>query len=290
MRTDASLLPGTRDGYADLADVRLHYVAAGTEGPLVLMVHGFPDFWYSWRKQILPVAKAGFRVVAIDLRGYNLSDKPDGVANYGTSVVARDLAHLVEHLGEPRAHVVGHDWGAGISWAFAMEHAERLDRLVLCNGPHPENLRKAMKDPVQLARSWYVFLFQVPWLSNEICKLDDYKLLIDGFRHPAVTPGAFSPDDFEIYRASYRKPGALEAMLNYYRGAMRPSLAPKVVGVEADVLSIWGVNDPHLGVELAMPPPDKVPNAHTSLIANASHWVHHEQPERVNQLILQHLA
>jgi pimeloyl-ACP methyl ester carboxylesterase len=291
MRTDASLLDSTRDGYADLAAVRLHYVAAGAEdAPLVLLVHGFPDFWYSWRHQILPIAKAGFRVVAIDMRGYNLSDKPADVPSYGTAVVAKDLADLIEALGASRAHVVGHDWGAGISWAFAMAHPERLDRLALLNGPHPENMIRSMKDPVQLARSWYVFLFQVPWLSNEICKLDDFKLLIDGFRTPAVTPGKITPRDLEVYKASYRQPGAVDAMLRYYRGMMRPSLAPKLRPVEAQVLSIWGVNDPHLGRELATPPADKVPNARTEFVGDASHWVHHEAPARVNELLLKHLT
>ncbi|MFO0734701.1 MAG: alpha/beta fold hydrolase [Labilithrix sp.] len=291
MRTDASLLPGTRDGYADLEHVRLHYVTAGDDAaPLVLMVHGFPDFWYSWRHQILPIAEAGFRVVAIDLRGYNLSDKPEGIASYGTAVVAKDLADLIDSLGAKRAHVIGHDWGAGISWAFAMAHPDRLDRLALCNGPHPENLLASMRDPVQLARSWYVFLFQIPWLSNEICKLDGFKLLLDGFRTPAVTPGKITPHDLEIYAKSYRQPGAVDAMLRYYRGAMRPSLAPKPASVEARVLSIWGVNDPHLGRELATPPAAKVPNATTEFVLDASHWVHHEQPDRVNALLLKHLT
>lgn len=291
MRTDASLLPGTRDGWADLAGVRLHYVTAGAEdAPLVVLVHGFPDFWYSWRHQILPLATAGFRVVAVDLRGYNLSDKPEGVTSYGTAIVAKDIADLIEALGEKKAHVVGHDWGAGISWAFAMGHPDKLDRLALCNGPHPENMIKSMKDPVQLARSWYIFMFQIPWLSNEICKLDDFKLLKGGFTNPAVTLGAITKEDLAVYEESYRQPGAVDAMLRYYRGMMRPSLAPKLANVEAPVLSIWGVNDPHLGRELATPPEAKVPNAKTEFVENASHWVHHEQPARVNELLLAHLA
>jgi len=185
---------------------------------------------------------------------------------------------------------VGHDWGAGIAWTFAMEHPEKLERLAVLNGPHPERLLASMKDPVQLVRSWYVFFFQIPWLAEQVCQLDGYKLLLDGFRNPAVTKGAFTREDLAIYAESYAQPGALEAMLAYYRAAFRPSLAPKLKPVEARVLSIWGVNDPHLGRELATPPADKVPNATTEYVPDASHWVHHEQPGRVNELLLAHLA
>jgi pimeloyl-ACP methyl ester carboxylesterase len=289
MRTDASLLEGTRDGFVELDAIKLHYVTAG-EGPLVVLVHGFPDFWYSWRKQILPLAAAGYRIVAPDMRGYNLSDKPAYIADYGTRVVAKDIADLIDALGEPRAHVIGHDWGAGLAWAFAMEHPDKLERLAVLNGPHAENMLKAMKDPVQLAKSWYVFLFQIPWVSDEIVKMDGFKLLLDGFRREEVTPGAFSEHDLAAYKASYEEPNAIASMLKYYRGMMRPSLAPKMSIVEAKTLSIWGVNDPHLGRELATPPADKVPNATTELISDASHWVHHEQPARVNELLLAHLA
>lgn len=288
MRTDASLLPGIglRDGAAEL-DVRLHYVTAG-EGPLVVFLHGFPDFWYSWRHQLGPIAKAGFRVVAIDMRGYNLSAKPDGVASYGTAKVAKDVADLIESLGEEKAHVVGHDWGAGIAWAFAMGHAERLDKLAVLNGPHPLAMMSGMKDPVQLARSWYMFFFQLPWLPEEVAQLDDYKLLLSGFRLPEVKHGAITREDLEVYRASYT-PESVKAMIGYYRAMFRPSLAPKLRPVNAPVLSIWGVNDPHLALGMATPPPEKVPHATTEFVQDASHWVHQEQPERVNQLLLSHL-
>lgn len=284
MRTDASLVDGTDDGWVEVGEsnqrVRLHYVSAG-EGPLVLFLHGFPDFWYSWRNQLGPIAKAGFRAVALDLRGYNLSDKPAEVAAYGVTRVAKDVAEVIESFGVEKAHVVGHDWGAGIAWAFAMGHAELLDRLAVLNGPHPLAMMNGMKDPVQLARSWYMFFFQLPWLPEQVAQLDGYKLLLDSFVH-------ISREELAAYKASYT-PESLHAMLGYYRAMFRPSLAPKLVSVDAPVLSIWGVDDPHLGVSMATPPAAKVPHATTELVKNATHWVHHEQPERVNELLLAHL-
>src|SRR5438309_622169 len=153
--------------------VVLRCVESG-EGPLVLLLHGFPDFWYGWRRQIPALAAAGFRVVAPDLRGYDLSGKPAGVRAYGIRTLALDVATLVEKLGATRAHVVAHDWGAGVAWAFAMTHPERLDRLAILNGPHPERLLRGLRDPLQLAKSWYMFFFQIPWLPEEILRMDDF--------------------------------------------------------------------------------------------------------------------
>lgn len=293
MATGASALENCpiplHDRELDSGGVRLHYVEAG-EGPLVVLLHGFPEFWYAWRRQIAPLALAGFRVVALDMRGYNLSEKPTDVRSYGTRTLVEDVARLVRACGEKTAFIVGHDWGAGVAWAFAMAHPEMTTRLAVLNGPHPERLLAAMRSPEQLAKSWYMFFFQLPWLPEAVAKLDDYELFIRSLREEPTVPGAVTPYDLGVYRESYAIPGALSAMLDYYRAMFRPGTAPKLARVEAETLVIWGEDDPHLGRELATPPSDRVPHARVEYIAHASHWVQHEQPKRVNELLIAFLT
>ena len=155
------------DGWSDGAGVRLHHVSAG-RGPLVLLLHGFPDFWYGWRRQLPALAAAGFRAVAPDLRGYNLSERPARVADYRIERLADDVAALVRALGADRAHVVGHDWGGLIAWQLAMRHPQVVDRLAILNAPHPARFRRLLLDPRQGLRSWYVAFFQLPWLPERV--------------------------------------------------------------------------------------------------------------------------
>src|SRR5688572_23529892 len=154
-----------REGYAELGTVRLHYVEQG-EGPLVVLLHGFPEFWYGWRHQIGPLAEAGLRVVAPDMRGYNLSSKPRGRGQYDIALLARDVAELIEERGARRAHVAGPDWGGAVAWATAGLHREAVDRLAILNAPHPRVFIEHLKDPRQLARSWYMGFFQLPYLPE----------------------------------------------------------------------------------------------------------------------------
>src|SRR5438128_2134073 len=150
--------------------VGLHLVEAG-QGPPVVLLHGFPEFWYSWRRQIPALAESGFRVVAPDQRGYGQSGKPRGWRAYRIENLAQDVADLIAHLGEERAHVVGHDWGGGTAWATAMLHAERVASLAILNVPHPERMLRALRTPRQLAKSWYIFFFQIPWLPETLMAL-----------------------------------------------------------------------------------------------------------------------
>lgn len=272
------------DGYADVGGgVRLHYVTAG-EGPLVVFLHGFPDFGFTWRAILPRVARAGFRAVAVDTRGVNLSDRPAGVRAYGVDRLVADVAGLVRALGASRAHVVGHDFGAGVAWAFAMTHPETIDRLVVLNGPHPKRLIEAMKQPSQLLKSWYVFAFQVPWLPEAMLEMDRYETLIRSIRDEPRRPP--SREELEHYREAYARRGALHAMINYYRAMFRPSAAPKLARIDAPVLVVWGEDDPHLERTLADPPADMVPNGRVLRVAGATHWVHWDEPERVADAIV----
>ena len=158
------------DDYADLDGVRLHYVSEGDGDPVVLL-HGFPDFWYSWRNQIPALAEAGYRAIAPDMRGYNLSDKPHGVDQYSIEKLTGDVSALIRHLGYDQATVVGHDWGGIVAWYFAMQHQDQLDKLVILNAPHPLRVVDGFTNPRQWLKSWYVFLFQIPWLPERLLEV-----------------------------------------------------------------------------------------------------------------------
>jgi pimeloyl-ACP methyl ester carboxylesterase len=281
-----------RDGYADVGEVRLHYVEAG-EGPLVVLLHGFPEFWYGWRAQIDGLAAAGFRVVAPDLRGYNLSSKPPGVGAYDLDRLAADVRGLVRERGEERACVAGHDWGGAVAWTMAMNHPEAVARLALLNSPHPRRFLEAVRRPAQLARSWYFGAFQLPWLPERLLRAGGWRPLRFGFEHDA-RPGAFAPEDIERYVEAWSQPGALTAMLSYYRAAPRQSpsrLAERIRPVQAPTRVIWGERDRYLSPGVAEPPPADVPNLDRVIrLPEASHWVQHDEPARVTELLAEFFA
>jgi len=274
--------------YADLGDVRLHYVEAG-EGPLVLLLHGFPQFWYQWRHQIPALVEAGFRVVAPDMRGYNLSDKPLGVRAYRVELLARDVERLILARGEWTADVVGHDWGAIAAWIAAMRHPERVGKLAILNVPHPARSLDGLLSPMQLLRSSYVFFFQIPLLPEEVIRAGDFALLRSVFRSDPVRSGAFTAENIERYIEAIAQPGALTATINYYRALLRypREMRALLQRVEAPVLVIWGERDRFLSRRLAEPPHLWVPNlVRVKRLPDASHWVAEDRPLEVNTLLL----
>jgi len=276
--------------FADVNGVRLHYAEAGS-GPLLVLLHGFPEFWYAWRRQIPALADAGYRVVAPDMRGYGLSSKPAGWRSYSTDRLAGDIAGLIRHLGAERAHLVGHDWGGVVAYTTAMEHPDLLDRLMILNVPHPARMSEGLRTLKQLRKSWYMFAFQAPRLAEAAIRRGDFRALKQGLRDEA--PGAYSERDLELYDQAWREPGAVTGMVNYYRAALRGSprrSLERLRPIAAPTLVIWGERDKHLGAELAEPDPRWVPDVRVERIADASHWVEHDSPERVNELLLEFLA
>jgi pimeloyl-ACP methyl ester carboxylesterase len=267
--------------------IRLHYVEAG-EGPLVVLLHGFPEFWYSWRHQIPALVQAGYHVVAPDMRGYNLSDKPVGWRQYSGDRLAQDIAGLIRHFGEEPAYLAGHDWGAAVAYMTAMRHPQLLHKLAILNVPHPERMLSGFRTLRQLRKSWYMFFFQIPGLPERGFARDGFSFGKRSLR--ADSPQAFSDADLECYAESWAQPGALTGMINYYRAALRQSpraALAQLVPIQTPTMVIWGMRDRHLGSELAEPLPRWVPNLRMERIPEATHWVQHDAPQRVSELLVE---
>ena len=292
--TTTSMLPDVgielREGYAEVGDVNLHYVEAGN-GPLIVLLHGFPEFWFGWRRQIAPLAAAGFRVVAPDTRGYNLSSKPEAFEAYAVDLLAADIRSLIGELGVESALLVGHDWGGSVAWATAMAHPEVVDRLAILNAAHPRKLSQGLHHPGQLRKSWYFFFFDLPELPESIVHANRWHFFRH-FLHDARPP--YTTEEIDRYIEAWSQPGAATGMINYYRSSVRTLPKQAAAGIrpiKAPTLVIWGQRDRYLTPELAEPDHDDVPNLdRVERLPDASHWVHHDEAERVNQLLIDFFA
>jgi pimeloyl-ACP methyl ester carboxylesterase len=279
-----------RDLWLDADGVRLHAVERG-RGPLVLLLHGFPDFWYGWRRQIPALAAAGFRAVAVDLRGYNLSGRPPRVADYRVSRLAADVRAVVGALGAERAHVVGHDWGGAVAWHVAARHPAVVDRVAVLNAPHPGRFAELLRTPGQALRSWYVGAFQLPLLPELVLGAARRRLLLSALRAMHLRPGALTDADVARYDAAFARPGALRAALAYYRAAARGP-AESLGDGRTDprpTLVLWGQRDPALRPENADGLERWVPDLRVERIADAGHFVQADAPDAVNGALVRFL-
>lgn len=269
--------------------VRLNCLVAG-RGPLVLLLHGFPQTSHAWRHQIDTLA-THFRVVAPDLRGYGESERPSGVAAYRGATVAADVLGLIGAFGAERAHVVGHDWGGSMAWTLGMRHPDAVDRLVVINCPHPAAMAKALRSNWrQIRRSWYIFAFQMPWLPEWLLTRDDARAVRDTLRRSAKS-GTFTEADLDAYAHAFAARGAATAAINYYRAAFRQRASLRAPRISAPTLVIWGENDFALGKELTYGMEGLFSGElRIEYLANASHWVMEERPDEVNRLLLDFLG
>ena len=269
------------------ANVRLHAIAAGPkEGPVVVLLHGFPEFWYGWRRQIEPLADAGLRVIVPDQRGYNLSSKPSGVAAYALTELVSDVIAIADQLGQEKIFLAGHDWGAAVAWSTALLYPQRIAKLVVLNVPHPSVMRRfMMKHMRQMLRSWYIFFFQLPYLPEAF--FSAFHFLV-GARSllRSSRPGTFSAEDLNQYRTAWSQPGALTAMINWYRALfrIRAKFPDKTVRIPTRIL--WAERDAFLLAEMAHESLRYCKDAELFTFANASHWLQHEEPARVSELLI----
>ena len=281
-----------RERFLDLPGVRLHVVEAGpADGKPVLLLHGFPEFWWGWRQQIPALAAAGRRAVVPDLRGYNLSGKPKGIRAYGLETLTDDLRGLLDDLGSESADVVAHDWGGAVAWWGALRFPERIARLALLNIPHPGVMKRfLLHNREQRKRSRYILYFQLPWLPERKIRAGDFRGYRAIFKRTS-RPGTFTPEDLSCYAGAAAQPGALTAMLNWYRAALWcPPRRPPHRLVEPPVRILWGEEDVALGVEMARASVPRCRAAELTLFPGAGHWVQHEAAAQVNDLLLDFLA
>ncbi len=277
VQAETAYLPG--DG------IQLHSVLAGPEdGPLAVLLHGFPECWYSWRHQIPALAQAGYRVVVPDQRGFNLSHKPKGVRHYRIDHLTADILALIRTLGRERATILGHDWGGVVAWRLAMDCPEAVEGLVVMNAPHPVVLAKALRDDrSQRLRSWYMFGFQLPWLPEALLTLSPMASARLFFRCTAVRPGAFSEDDLAVMAAALAQSGAMACMIDWYRAAFRYRPAMPASPVQAPTLLIWAEDDVALGRALTLGLERWVPDLRIHYVPQCGHWVQSEAAEEVNE-------
>jgi pimeloyl-ACP methyl ester carboxylesterase len=284
-------------GFADVGDVRLHYAECGVGDDLVILLHGFPECWYSWRHQ-LPALGRRHHVVAPDMRGYNLSDKPPRVRDYRIEFLVQDLVGLIRYFGKDKAAVVAHDWGAAVAWALAQRHPEMVSRLVAMQVPPPAAWR-ANFTLRQLRRSWYMFFFQLPRLPESWARANDFARLARMYKETTVKDDVFTDEDIEVYKEALRQPGALTAGINYYRANVFKSLFRGAVEkpkehdgrIRVSTLFIYGEQDHAVLPETVRGISRFIDAPYSELrIAGSAHWVQNEAVDEVNAALLDFLS
>jgi len=273
-------------------NLKFEVASHGRGDRLALLLHGFPECAYSYRHQIATLERLGYRVWAPNLRGYGKSDKPLGRREYTMDRLEQDVTDLIDASGARSVLLVGHDWGGAIAWSYGMSGARPIERLAVMNCPHPICFQRGLASPAQLRRSWYMLFFQLPWLPERYVRANDYAMLEKSFRGWAVHPERFSDDDLAVYRGNAQQPGALTAMINYYRAMplSLPLLAKRGPRkIEVPTLMIWGEQDRALGRELTEGTERYVNDLTLRFIPDASHWVQQDAPEQVNALLEQWL-
>ena len=267
----------------------MHYVTQG-EGPLIVLLHGFPEFWYSWRYQIPFLAGHGYWVVAPDLRGYNNTDRPR--KGYDIPTLLRDIEGLIKGLGQQKAVIVGHDWGGALAWSFAINYPSMTERLIVMNAPHPAAMMREMRTIKQLRKSWYIFAFQLPWLPEYLLGRNHAYEIGRMLRGAAFQKTAFPVEEMAKYQEAMSRPGAIKAALSYYRQLFRHppvSFNRSDTRISAPTLLIWGEQDIALGIELTTGLERWVNDIEIKRIPDSGHWVQQEQPDKVNQYMLEFL-
>lgn len=268
--------------------VRLHYVAAGpADGPLLILLHGFPEFWYGWRHQIPFFAERGYRVIAPDQRGYNGSGRPTSVSDYTYEKLGGDIEELIRAQGRERALIVGHDWGGAVAWWLAANRPELCGKVVILNVPRPDVLARALRrNRKQLARSWYIFFFQLPGLPESWMSRADYAIARRSLTGSS-RKGTFSRAELERYVSAWKQSGGVGGMINWYRAALRSAVQRETFRpIHSPLLLLWGEKDRFLGRELAEPSLEGCTRASAVFVKEASHWIQHEEPQRVNEELL----
>jgi epoxide hydrolase 4 len=282
--------------FTQVNGLRMHYVEKG-DGPLVVLLHGFPEMWWSWRYQIPALAAAGYRVVAPDLRGYS---ETEAKGPYDVGTLRDDVVGLIDHLRADEAIVVAHDWGGAVAWHLASTRGDRCAKLVVMNCPHPAVFAQALFGKwSQIRRSWYMFFFQLPLLPEWVMTANGGAAVIRALRTLAIDKTHFDPEELEPMAAAACRPGRAKAMIDWYRTAIRAGVRARRSGVDlsgeyrtitAPTLLLWALEDRALGYQDVVPGTERyVANLEIQTIADCGHFVQQEQPEEVNRRLLEFL-
>jgi epoxide hydrolase 4 len=289
---NASVAAGWQHLFVNTNDIRLHCVTQG-EGELVILLHGFPEFWYSWRHQI-PALARHFKVVVPDLRGYNYSDKPD--SGYDLDTLSRDILGSIAAFGYSKAHIVGHDWGGTIAWHLAERFPDSIDKLAILNAAHPQKLVETFGNNFEkLLRNWYILAAQVPGIPEWLIRQNLKEFVLNIFRGQAIRKAAFGAEDLQIYQDALSKPGAIGAALSHYRQAFSafnwlPQLSQSLPYISVPTLVLWGEEDALLSKNLTKEMASFVRAPfELKLIPNCGHWIQQEVPQTVNRELLKFL-
>jgi len=268
--------------------INLNVVCTGKEdAPLIILLHGFPECWLSWKAQIKPLADAGYRVWAPDQRGYNLSDKPAGIDAYQIDKLAADVDGLRKAAGVEKFHLVGHDWGAAVAWWYALNYSDQLRSLTTINVPHPVVFKRTLSsNHKQLLKSWYMFFFQIPKLPEFLLSLGNFSRLAKGLKDSS-TPDAFDQELINELKSAWGQPGAMTGMLNWYRAALRRPGKPKQTKVTVPTRILWGEQDIALTAQMASDSEAFCNDVKLTYYPEATHWLPHDLPDTVTTEILQ---
>lgn len=264
--------------------IRLHVVLSGpTDGIPVLLLHGFPEYWGGWRRQIPVLAQAGYRVIVPDQRGYGQSDTPREVAAYALTELVNDVIGLMDALGYETVFLAGHDWGAAVAWSAALLHPTRVRKLAILNVPHPAVMMHFLRrNPVQMLKSWYIAFFQIPGLADWLLAQNDFALAV----RLLIASGkkdTFSYQELEEYKLAWRASGGLTGMIHWYRALARFRLPfPPSLHLQMPVLLLWGKNDVALSAAMAAESLKFCPQGELVYFENATHWVQHDEAEAVS--------
>lgn len=277
--------------YAQIGAVNLHYAIAGTGEKLVILLHGFPEFWYSWRHQIEALSDE-YTIVAPDLRGYNLSDKPAKIEDYAIENLVDDVIGLIHHFGRERAAIVGHDWGAAIAWALASEHPEYVSKLVAMQIP-PVSVWQKNQTFKQFLASWYMFFLQIPALPEWLLSRDDFTLLANGLKNSTAAPNVFTDRDIAEYKKAWSEERALTSAVNYYRANILKRLFAKAddAKIKVPTLFIYGERDQAVLPETVRNVSEAIDAPYSEIrIPDAAHWVQQEAADIVTDSLREFLA
>jgi pimeloyl-ACP methyl ester carboxylesterase len=272
----------------DSSGIRLRCVTAGrSTDPMVLLLHGFPARWATWRRPMRALANAGFFAVAPDLRGYGESDQPARVSDYASGRLVDDVAAIVHGFGRKNVSLVGHDFGGGLAWGTAMTRPDLVSRLAILNSVHPIGFEQEMRKWSQLKKSWYVFFFLIPRLPEWFLSRNDF-----GFVRRSLAEDGLSHDAIDDLLEGVRSPRSLRAAIDWYRAGFWDGVRGRLprAKVNAPTLVVWGDKELRLNAALADPPADWVSNVRVVHVPEGGHWVHHDAPDKVAALLVEHFA